>query len=182
MHEKSMAHLLWSGSLSRLYRARRRSRRTHGIMGAIGARTKGVPMIADACQEKLAELLGPSLTEVWNELCSAIESRYEMERAWGPGGKRWDLEYKYRRGGKTLCALYAAPRRMGFMVIFGRDERAKVEGIRDELSESVRRAYDVARTYRDGKWVMFEPTDDSEFDDYLRLLALKRRPNRAEPA
>lgn len=139
-------------------------------------------MIADACQEKLAELLGPSLTEVWNELCSAIEGRYEMERAWGPGGKRWDLEYKYRRGGKTLCALYAAPGRMGFMVIFGRDERAKVEGIRDELSESVRGAYDDARTYRDGKWVMFEPTDDSEFDDYLRLLALKRRPNRAEPA
>lgn len=54
-------------------------------------------MIDDACQEKLAELLGPSLTEVWNELCSAIEGRYEMERAWGPGGKRWDLEYKYRR-------------------------------------------------------------------------------------
>lgn len=65
-------------------------------------------MIAGACQEKLAELLGPSLTEVWNELRSAIEGRYEMERAWGPGGKRWALEYKYRRGGKTLCALYAA--------------------------------------------------------------------------
>lgn len=67
---------------------------------------------------------------------------------------------------------------MGFMVIFGRGERAEVEGIRDGLSESVRRAYDDARTYRDGKWVMFEPTDGSEFGDYLRLLALKRRPNR----
>lgn len=136
-------------------------------------------MPADAHQERLAELLGPSLAEVWRKLCSAIEGRYEMERAWGPGGKRWDLECKYRRGGKTLCALYAAPGRMGFMVIFGKDEREKVEGIRGELSESVRRAYDNARTYRDGKWVMFEPTDVSEFGDYLRLLALKRRPNRA---
>lgn len=136
-------------------------------------------MPADAHQERLAELLGPSLAEMWRKLCSAIEGRYEMERAWGPGGKRWDLECKYRRGGKTLCALYAAPGRMGFMVIFGKDEREKVEGIRGELSESVRRAYDNARTYRDGKWVMFEPTDGSEFGDYLRLLALKRRPNRA---
>lgn len=136
-------------------------------------------MPADAHQERLAELLGPSLAEVWRRLCSAIEGRYEMERAWGPGGKRWDLECKYRRGDKTLCALYAAPVRMGFMVIFGKDEREKVEGIRGELSESVRRAYDDARTYRDGKWVMFEPTDGSEFGDYLRLLALKRRPNRA---
>lgn len=139
-------------------------------------------MIADACQERLAELLGPSLAEVWRGLCSAIEERYEMERAWGPGGKQWDIEYKYRRGGKTLCALYAAPGQMGFMVVFGRNEREKVESIRGELSESVIRAYDDARTYRDGKWVMFEPTDGSEFGDYLRLLALKRRPNRVKPA
>lgn len=139
-------------------------------------------MSADAYQKRLDELLGPSLAKVWRGLCSAIEGRYDMEHTWGPGGKRRDLEYKYRRDGKTLCALYAAPGRMGFMVIFGRDERAKVEGIRGELSESVRGAYDDARTYRDGKWVMFEPTDDSEFDDYLRLLALKRRPNRAVSA
>lgn len=139
-------------------------------------------MAVDAYQEKLAELLDPSLAEVWRGLCSAIEGRYEMEHVWGPGGKRWDLECKYRRGGKTLCALYAGPGSVGFMVIFGKDERAKVEGIRDELSESVRRVYDDARTYQDGKWVMFEPTDCSEFGDCLRLLALKRRPNRVSPA
>lgn len=27
----------------------------HGIMGAAGARAKGAPMAADACQERLAE-------------------------------------------------------------------------------------------------------------------------------
>lgn len=139
-------------------------------------------MTANAYQEKLAELLGPSLVEVWRGLCSAIEERYEMERSWGPGGKRWDLERKYRRGGKTLCALYAAQGRMGLLIVFGKAEREKVEAIRGELSESVLRAYDDARTYRDGTWVMFEPTDDSEFGDYLRLLALKRRPNRTVPA
>ena len=85
-------------------------------------------MTADAYQERLAGLLGPTLAEVWRGLCSAIEGRYEMERTWGPGGKRWDLEYKYRRGGKTLCALYAAPGQMGLMVVFGRGEREKVEG------------------------------------------------------
>ena len=29
-----------------------------------------------------------------------------------------------------------------------------------------------------GKWVMFEPTDTYEFDDYMKLLAIKRKPNR----
>lgn len=48
---------------------------------------------------------------------------------------------------------------LGRMVIFGRDERAKVGSIQGELSESVRRAYDDAQFYRDGKWVMLGPMD-----------------------
>jgi len=54
----------------------------------------------------------------------------------------------------------------------------KLYNIRDMLSDSVCKRYDEAQTYRDGKWVMFEPTDTSEFDDYMKLLAIKRKPNR----
>lgn len=43
----------------------------------------------------------------------------------------------------------------GFMIIFGKVERAKFENIRDTLSDSVCRRYNEARTYRDGKWVIF---------------------------
>lgn len=66
----------------------------------------------------------------------------------------------------------------GFMIIFGKDERVKFEEIRETLSDPVCRQYDEATTYRDGKWVMFEPTDTYEFDDYMKLLAIKRKPNR----
>ena len=59
------------------------------------------------------------------------------------------------------------------MIIFGKNEREKLEEIRDTLSDAVCRRYDEAKTYRDGKWVMFEPTDTSEFDDYMKLLAVK---------
>lgn len=64
------------------------------------------------------------------------------------------------------------------MIVFGKVERAKFEDIRDTLSDSVCKRYDEATTYRDGKWVMFEPTDTSEFDDYIKLLTIKRKPNR----
>lgn len=67
---------------------------------------------------------------------------------------------------------------LGFMIIFGKDERVKFEEIRETLSDPVCRQYDEATTYRDGKWVMFEPTDTYEFDDYMKLLAIKRKPNR----
>ena len=110
-------------------------------------------------QSTLMELLGQPLFKVWQELCSAIDEKYDMERLWNTGGKNWTYEYKYRRGGKTLCSLYAKSNCVGFMIIFGKDERAKFEDIRDMLSDSVCKRYDEAQTYRDGKWVMFEPTD-----------------------
>ena len=129
-------------------------------------------------QSTITELLGQSLFEVWKNLCLAIDEKYEIERLWNTGGKNWTYEYKYRRGGKTLCSLYAKSNCLGFMIIFGKDDRTKFEDIRGTLSDSVCKKYDEAKTYHDGKWVMFEPTDTAEFDDYMKLLAMKRKPNR----
>ena len=55
--------------------------------------------------EKIENLIGEDLYYVWTSLCQLIEQKYEMERLWNKGGKAWTYEYKYRRGGKTLCAL-----------------------------------------------------------------------------
>ena len=129
-------------------------------------------------QSAMTELLGEPLFEVWQKLCSAIDEKYEMERSWNTGGKNWTYEYKYRRAGKTLCCLYARSHCVGFMVIFGKEERTKFEEIRDTLSDAVCRQYDEAKIYHDGKWVMFEPTNTVEFEDYMKLLAIKRKPNR----
>ena len=129
-------------------------------------------------QSIMTELLGPPLYDVWQALCSSIDEKYDMERIWNTGGKRWTYEYKYRRGGKTLCSLYAKNNCVVFMIIFGKDERAKFEDIRETVSDTVCKQYDEAQTYRDGKWVMFEPADTTEFDDYMKLLAVKRKPNR----
>lgn len=129
-------------------------------------------------QSEMTELLGQSLYQIWQKLCLAIDEKYDMERLWNTGGKNWTYEYKYRRGGKTLCCLYARENRIGFMIIFGQDERAEFEKIRDTFSKDICRQYDGAKTYRDGKWVMFEPADTSVFDDYIKLLAIKRKPNR----
>lgn len=128
--------------------------------------------------EVLKSLIGTELFEVWMSLCQLIEQKYEMEQLWNPGGKAWTYEYKYRRGGKTLCALYAKENVFGFMVILGKDERAKFESERESFSEEVRTVYDNATTYHDGKWIMFELKDTSLFNDMERLLLIKRKPNR----
>lgn len=64
------------------------------------------------------------------------------------------------------------------MVILGKAEREKFEAVRESFLPEIRSAYDAAQTYHDGKWIMFEPTDESLFDDFMHLRAVKRRPNR----
>ena len=128
--------------------------------------------------EQMTTLVGKPLYEIWTQLCALIDENYDMERLWGNGGKAWIYEYKYRRGGKTLCALYARENCIGFMVILGKEERLKFEKERGAYTEEVQRVYEEAQTYHDGKWMMFEPTDTALFDDFIRLLGIKRRPNR----
>ena len=133
-------------------------------------------MIPDA--EQITTLVGQPLYEIWDNLCSLIDEKYDMDHLWDKGGKAWTYEYKYRRGGKTLCALYARENCVGFMVILGKDERLKFEQDRKNYAKEVQRIYDETRSYHDGKWIMFEPVDTSLFDDFMRLLSLKKKPNR----
>lgn len=128
--------------------------------------------------EEMTLLLGEPLYEVWTILCALIEEKYDTDRLWNRGGKSWTYEYKYRRGGKTLCTLYARQNCIGFLIILGKKERSKFEENRQSYSKEVQKIYDSAKTYHDGKWIMFEPVDMSMFDDFIQLLGIKRRPNR----
>lgn len=124
-------------------------------------------------KEKKITVIGESLYDIWNKLCAMIDEIYDMECLWDLGGKAWQYEYKYRKGGKTLCALYARENCIGFLVILGQNERAKFEQNRDNFTHTTQKIYDETQTYHDGKWLMFKPTDTSMFDDFIKLLELK---------
>lgn len=128
--------------------------------------------------ETLEALTGKELYDLWTSLHQLIEQKYNMEQMWNHGGKKWTYEYKYRRGGKTLCALYAKEQTIGFMVILGKDERTKIESMREMFSNAAQKIYDETTTFHDGKWLMFELKDTSLFNDIERLLSIKRKPNR----
>ena len=128
--------------------------------------------------ETLEALTGKKLYDLWTSLHQLIEQKYNMEQMWNHGGKKWTYEYKYRRGGKTLCALYAKEQTIGFMVILGKDERTKFESMREMFSNAAQKIYDETTTFHDGKWLMFELKDTSLFNDIERLLSIKRKSNR----
>lgn len=128
--------------------------------------------------QDLRELLGTQKYQVWTELCAMIDHLYEMERTWNHGGKAWKYEYKYRRGGKTLCALCAKEDCVGLLMIFGKAERERVEPKLSHYSHAVQQVYQDATTYHDGKWVMFEPESTEDFEAFQAMLAVKRKPNK----
>ena len=129
-------------------------------------------------KEELEKLIGINKVNIFYDIVDEIIKFYDMEQIWNNGGKKWTYEYKFRKGGKTLCAFYFKNNILGFMIIFGKGERTKVEEIRYELSSDVLETYDNAETFHDGKWVMFNITDTSIIEDLKKLLCIKRRPNR----
>lgn len=129
-------------------------------------------------KEELEKLVGIDKANIFYDIVDEITKLYDMEQIWNNGGKKWTYEYKFRKGGKTLCAFYFKDNTLGFMVIFGKDERIRFEEIRSELSSEVLETYDHAETFHDGKWVMFDITNNSIIEDLKKLLFIKRKPNR----
>ncbi|MDE6471517.1 MAG: DUF3788 domain-containing protein [Clostridia bacterium] len=129
-------------------------------------------------KEELERLVGIDKVNIFFDIVDTITLLYDMEQVWNNGGKKWTYEYKFRKSGKTLCAFYFKENTLGFMIIFGKDERTKVDEIRNELSIAVLDVYDNTQTYHDGKWVMLNLTDYSLLEDIKKLLFIKRKPNR----
>ena len=129
-------------------------------------------------KEELEKLVGTDKVSIFYDIIAEITKYYDMEQIWNNGGKKWTYEYKFKQGGKTLCAFYFKDNTLGLMIIFGKDERIKFEGIRSELSPEVLETYDNAETFHDGKWVMFDITNNSITEDLKKLLFIKRKPNK----
>ena len=129
-------------------------------------------------REELEKLVGTDKVNIFYKIVDEITLLYNMDQAWNNGGKKWTYEYKFRKSGKTLCAFYFKEDMLGFMIIFGKEERTKVEEIRNELSSDILETYDNAQTFHDGKWVMFNITDYSMIEDFKKLLFIKKKPNR----
>lgn len=127
---------------------------------------------------ELVSLVGEDKVRYFNELCMLINSEYEMDKTWTRLKKTWDFEYKFRRGGKTLCTFYIRKDCIGFMLIFGKAERDKFELNRENYSSEIQKTYDESKTFHDGKWMMFYLENTSLFNNFLSLLEIKRKPNK----
>jgi len=126
---------------------------------------------------QIEEWIGKDAYAFWKHIAHMIERKYPnvFSPEWLFGGKKhgWSLRYKK---GKSFCTLIPEKNRFALLIVFGAEERGKVETIRHELSVRTRKDYDEATTYRDGKWLLLTVDADDIVDDVERLLTVKRKP------
>lgn len=132
---------------------------------------------APPTDSEVADWIGEDAYEYWKLTTQLIEQSYPGVFApdWLFGGKKhgWSLRYKKN---KSFCTLIPERRRFSLLIVFGAEERKKVEAIKNSLSKNTQREYDKATTYHDGKWLLLSLDSDRVVKDVMWLLATKRKP------
>jgi len=129
--------------------------------------------------EEVKIMLG-SASGAWEKLLGHIRFYYAMDEVWQEGKpthKHYNNLY-IRRGGKTLIAFGIREGYFVVCVVLGKDEREKFDEARASFGEAVCKVYDEAETLHDGKWLGFDVADETLIDEIIRLLPIKRKPNR----
>jgi len=129
--------------------------------------------------EQVKEMLGKA-SNAWEQLTGYIRFNYMMDELWeagNPNHKHYN-NLRIRRSGKTLITFAIREGYFIVCIVLGKDEQAKFDAQREQFSPAVRKIYDDTHIYHDGKWLGFNITDDLPLDDFIRLLHIKRKPNR----
>jgi len=128
---------------------------------------------------EIAEWVGEEAYKYWKQVTSLIEENYPnvFMPEWLFGGKKhgWSLRYKKS---KSFCTFIPEKNRFALLIVLGREEREKVESMKDRLSARTRKEYDAAATYHDGKWILITVDSTTVAEDIRLLLAVKRKPKK----
>lgn len=127
--------------------------------------------------EELNHIMGENIFRSWCDINDFILKNYNMDILWDSGGKTGIYELKYRKSGRTLCALYPKEQGIRVLIILGKVERDKFENSREDFSEYINNFYDNTKQYHDGKWLYLDMINDEIVKDIEKLLLIKKKPN-----
>ena len=129
--------------------------------------------------DEVKAMLGTS-SAAFEKLVGHIRFLYEIDEIWAEGKPthKYNNTLYFKRSGKSLITFGL---REGFFIVsitLGKNERDKFDEQREHFSEALRKLYDETEILHDGMWLGFDVYEDSLHDDFIRLLQIKRKPNR----
>jgi len=128
---------------------------------------------------EVKERLG-NASVAWEKLTGRIRFHYEMDELWEEGNPthKHHSNLRFRRGGKTLITLCIREGYFIAAIVLGKEERDKFEQRRKEFGNEICKEFENTEVLHDGKWLGFDVNNESLVDDFIRLLEIKRKPNR----
>lgn len=128
--------------------------------------------------------INPPARELWRQVNHFIKERYKAEPrimyskcSAKPG---WNM--KYQKSGKSICTLYPEKDSFVVLVVITLDLLPVIEGLSDELTESVRDTVKGAKPFNGTLWLMLQVDNSSVLEDVKQLLILKQNTKRTKIA
>jgi hypothetical protein len=128
----------------------------------------------------VSEWVGPRNYRRWGHILHLIGTNYPgvFTPDWIFGGRKYGWGLRFKKS-KSFCTLLPERNRLKIQIVFGGEERKKVEAILPELASHARDDYAKATTYHDGKWLGLVVDSEEVLADVERLLTVKRKPKPA---
>ena len=129
--------------------------------------------------EQVKAMLG-NASSAWEKLIGHLRYHYLIDEKWAEGKpthKHFNNLF-IRCGGKALTSFHIRKEYFVVSITLGKIEREKFDENRENFGKTVLNEYDKAEILHDGKWFGFEIRDEALIDDIIRLIQIKRKPNR----
>jgi hypothetical protein len=128
--------------------------------------------------QALAEALGSRLP-LWEQMTRFLADNYQLAGEWSYGGKNYGWNLWYRKGGKSLIALFPQQGYWVAQVILGRNEVAQALTLK--LGKNVGTTLAETPQLHDGRWLFIRVKTAKDVKDIALLLQIKRRPHPQPP-
>lgn len=120
--------------------------------------------------------LGESALEAWTEITTFLNGNYDFHVEARKDKNGWEV--KYRRSGKTLCALYPKEKVFTVLIVLGKKEVEEVTKAQSSLGSYISNIFKTAKQYHDGRWLWITVSDELVVGDIKKLLIIKKKPRR----
>lgn len=124
--------------------------------------------------EEIGEYIrNPLFGDFWAHMEKEYKANCKAEYSkcsWEPG---WNI--KFKKSGKSLCTVYPRESYFTVLVVVGKKEKEKVEGILPELPEVIREIYHRTEEGNGQRWLMIDVEDEGEvYDGVLQLIDIRK--------
>jgi len=132
-------------------------------------------------KQDIIDYLGEGAAGAWNDVVSFLEDNYNFEPETIYGGQKYGWVVRYRRSGKTLCALYPERGAFTILIVLGKKEVEQALVGLPEFNPGVADTISNAKQYHDGRWLWIRVLNKDDTDDVKRLVQIKKRPQKKKP-